>query len=149
MGSDAISGMIRAQLDHCVNNHPDCTRSLTSISTSGDNTAHLPTRLLQLGPLGDSDEDLRLVMGRDVFPCNYITLSYTWGVITPFMLTEENLEQCFDRIKFANLNKTYQHAVTFARQLGYRYLWIDSICMKQLGTWSHSLCSGFCKWSNH
>lgn len=34
-------------------------------------------------------------------------------------------------IPFAALPKSFQHAITFVRQLGVRYLWIDSLCIIQ------------------
>ncbi|KAH8780919.1 hypothetical protein F5883DRAFT_539032 [Diaporthe sp. PMI_573] len=47
------------------------------------------------------------------------------------MTTASNLEDQMERIRWADLPATFQDAVRFARNLGVRYMWIDSMCIIQ------------------
>lgn len=42
-----------------------------------------------------------------------------------------NLAQHTQAISFASLPRSFQEAVVFVRKLGFRYLWIDSLCIVQ------------------
>ncbi len=44
-------------------------------------------------------------------------------------LTADTLEAMMDSISVQSLPKTFLHAITAARRLGVRYLWIDSLCI--------------------
>lgn len=62
----------------------------------------------------------------------YIALSHCWGTGNrPFTTTHATFPQRTDRIAFASLPRTFQHAVQATRELGARYLWIDSLCIVQ------------------
>jgi hypothetical protein len=120
----------------CVERHPKC-------NVQRPNRDFLPTRLLDVEPDGSNDA------GREV-PCGvklvetasgtvrgrYATLSHCWG--PP--------EKAFTRLEKANVqrflssgiewgdvsrNRNFKHAIEVTRQLGLRYLWIDSLCIIQ------------------
>jgi hypothetical protein len=46
-------------------------------------------------------------------------------------LTRSNLDAFVQNIPFSTLPKTFQHAVVVAREMGFEYLWIDSLCIVQ------------------
>lgn len=63
----------------------------------------------------------------------YFALSYTWGRVEMFMTLKENLEerqhpQALSKVPFP---KSISDAMTLARSLSLRFLWIDAICIVQ------------------
>lgn len=94
----------------------------------------MPTRLLNVLDL-DSPSQLRVILGSTIpRGTPYITLSYCWGGGAPFVLTMENLEMTMRGIEIEMLSKTIADAVMITRRLGYRYLWVDSLCIIQNST---------------
>jgi hypothetical protein len=91
--------------------------------------APLPKRVLDLGCFPDG---IRLLEDSDE-TAPYICLSHCWGDVTfhPLRTTPQNISSHREGIPFADLPKTFQEAATFVRRLGYRYLWIDSLCIIQ------------------
>jgi Heterokaryon incompatibility protein (HET) len=61
----------------------------------------------------------------------WVTLSYCWGDVTPPMTTSENLAKQCTQISLGSLPPLYQDAIDITRRFGYRYLWIDSLCILQ------------------
>ena len=107
-------------LNGCVDSHSTCAKSVNS---------RLPSRILDLGPPGGSP-DLRLLV--DVKICGrYATLSHCWGNSQPLKLIQTTYDDFQKKIAYTSLSKTFQDAVTATRSLGMRYLWIDSLCIKQ------------------
>ncbi|KAI6779924.1 uncharacterized protein J7T54_000224 [Emericellopsis cladophorae] len=86
-----------------------------------------PKRLLDLecpGPEG-------ICLVQDLNPSKYIALSHCWGDVRACTTTSDNLASRLSEIKWDDLAKTFQDAVTLTRQIGLRYLWIDSLCIVQ------------------
>jgi hypothetical protein len=111
-------------LANCEEHHEQCARPL----------AKLPKRVLDLGETEDlSSISLYVTKGRIA---RYATLSYCWGPSGDILkTTEANLEQHCRNIDFEWLPNTLKDAVLVAKRLGFRYLWIDSLCIIQ----GHSL----------
>lgn len=61
----------------------------------------------------------------------YIALSHPWGKPPHFCTFPDNVEAFKDNIEFGDLPATFRDAVTVTRELGVRFLWIDSICIIQ------------------
>jgi hypothetical protein len=58
-------------------------------------------------------------------------LSHCWGgPITP-VLTDEVLESFQKGLPFTELSANFKDAIVVTRQLGFQYLWIDSLCIIQ------------------
>lgn len=94
-------------------------------------TRYCPPRLL------DCRDGLRLV-GREEIQENsvrYLTLSHCWGT-KPIeaVLTTSNLQSYLRLIPIVNLPKTFRDAIQVTRDIGVRYLWIDSLCIIQKGS---------------
>lgn len=75
----------------------------------------------------------------------YIALSHCWGKLGPsekgkFCTYICNINKRRESIDWGNLPKTFQDAVTVTRELGVRFLWIDSVCIIQ----PHNGCSNKC-----
>ncbi|KAK4215088.1 heterokaryon incompatibility protein-domain-containing protein, partial [Rhypophila decipiens] len=91
----------------------------------------LPTRVLDVRPSPGLNH-VRLVLTNSS-PGRYITLSHRWGDPSkmPIKLTQDTLERLRIGISLDSLPRTFQDAVTVTRNLGYHYLWIDSLCILQ------------------
>ena len=63
--------------------------------------------------------------------CKYATLSHRWGSGRFLCLTGSNLGSLRTGMLLSVLSPTFQHAVAVTKQLGIRYLWIDSLCIVQ------------------
>ncbi|KAK5114698.1 hypothetical protein LTR62_002272 [Meristemomyces frigidus] len=88
----------------------------------------LPTRLLEIS--GDSYET-RLIEPAPSSTGKYIALSHCWGKMKLLRTLKDNFNDHLTSIPFSTLPLTFQHAVQVTALLGYRYLWIDSLCIKQ------------------
>ncbi|PVI02330.1 HET-domain-containing protein, partial [Periconia macrospinosa] len=62
----------------------------------------------------------------------YIALSYRWSAVSEqFSSTRDNISDLKRFLPLWLLPKTIQDAVVFCRELGYRYLWVDCLCIIQ------------------
>ncbi|KAH7356882.1 heterokaryon incompatibility protein-domain-containing protein [Rhexocercosporidium sp. MPI-PUGE-AT-0058] len=65
----------------------------------------------------------------------YIALSYTWGSSRAFMTTENNIKGLLKHGGISNifsmLPLTIRDSIELVRNLGERYLWVDSLCIIQ------------------
>ncbi|RYP49459.1 hypothetical protein DL769_011068 [Monosporascus sp. CRB-8-3] len=68
-------------------------------------------------------------------PPKYVTLSYVWGTAPVFKATNENIKELAEpgglRHFHEDLPRTIQDAIIVAREAGFRYLWVDSLCILQ------------------
>ncbi|KAK1480001.1 serine/threonine protein kinase [Colletotrichum cuscutae] len=96
-----------------------------------DKHMELPTRIIDVGTTPDSI--IRLCDGKSLPLERYIALSHCWGVNSRAQVRtlKENIDVFRRRIDFDSLPKSFQDAVTIARVLRVRYLWIDSLCIIQ------------------
>ncbi|KAF2268766.1 HET-domain-containing protein, partial [Lojkania enalia] len=107
-------------LDLCRRTHVTCNRVHSSVNRP-------PTRLIDIGPEGTLL--LRLVYPQE--PVEYLTLSHCWGKSHIICLLKANHEQLLRSIKQEHLPQLFKDAVSVTQRLGYRYLWIDSLCIIQ------------------
>lgn len=91
----------------------------------------MPTRLLDIGIDGDHLWKLHITAETPIISHNYITLSYRWGTSQALTLTGTNIEELRRGKPIGELPLTFRDAVTVARRLSIRYLWIDSLCIVQ------------------
>ena len=116
---------IRQWLDDCEG-HQGCTAYRRSLTT-------LPTRVLDLGKDSKSPDPIKLFETGGI-EGTYMTLSHRWGPTNFITTTEDTFKQRIAGILLADLPQTFKDAVSLTRNLGIRYLWIDSLCIKQLDT---------------
>lgn len=92
----------------------------------------LPTRLIDVG-LKQSDGNEKIILREGLKrKARYLALSHCWGAREPpLLLKAANKDQLLDEIPFDCLAKNFQDAVTVTRALGFRYLWIDTLCIIQ------------------
>jgi hypothetical protein len=60
-----------------------------------------------------------------------MALSHCWGTSTPIITTCDTINDRMKGIKFEEMTKTFQDAVSVTRNLGIQYLCIDSLCIVQ------------------
>lgn len=120
------------QEEACVTAGEGRTQMCQSAEHSGG--AFFPTRLLDLFPVPANTpgcislvESIHIEKG-----LRYAALSYCWGNVKPaIMTTKANLDSHQQSIKFSALPQCLRDAVTVARSLEIRYLWIDALCIIQ------------------
>jgi len=126
-GSHDTFTTIRKWIDTCVNTHPACKKSI-----SGDAIpliTRLPTRVIDVGPSDGSESPYLLeTKGLDG---KYIALSHCWGGRACTMTTTASLDSHRQGIGIDILSKTHKEAIVATRELGLRYIWIDSLCIVQ------------------
>ena len=103
-----------------------------SVSTDPDGSVWKPTHLLDVtlkGPKGAPG--LKLVDGMFVDPFSeYCTLSHCWGKSKTIRLHKGTLAALRQGVSLSNLPKTFAEAAIVTERLGFRYLWIDALCMR-------------------
>jgi hypothetical protein len=92
--------------------------------------AVLPTRVLDLGTTPHSH--VRLVTGKT--PDRYVAFSYCWGMLsegTVRTLSSNLADHCQVGVPVGELPTALRDVISLVRSLGYRYLWIDALCIIQ------------------
>lgn len=99
---------------------------MEKLNKSGDSAEKLSARLVITENIPDSEirGDFR-----------YLTLSHAWGGQEFFTMNAHNERACQENIDMdlPNFNKTFKQAIMITNILGYRYIWIDSLCIIQSG----------------
>ncbi len=112
-----------------------CDKDHKNLGCHAESDGKLPTRLLNVGDKQNPDL-LRLYCTKQSDRGEYVALSHCWGKPTD----EEKQKSCTfttnirarcQNIDFKDLAKSFQDAVMVTRELGKRYLWIDSLCIVQ------------------
>lgn len=115
----------------------DCVRSHPKCNPNKSGPGFVPTRLVDLGEPGDewAVKSIRIVNTvRDKIQAQYVTLSHCWGRSKPFWnLRKATLSETpVPEILLTKIrNKNIEEAITLARTIGVRYIWIDSLCIVQ------------------
>lgn len=123
-GSDENFKLAKGWLTTCKKRHPDClSRGVPS----------LPTRVIDVGD-DTRYPDVRLKELEQESKAEYVALSHCWGGEIALKLVTENRDDFKDRIRFDDLAANFQDAIEVTRELGIRYLWIDSLCIIQDST---------------
>lgn len=113
-------------MNECLAEHPSCLLSKPDF---------LPTRLLDVGE--GLVSKLRLVESVAIpktpgnFP-KFMALSHCGGKSRPFLvLSSSSIEILSDSVELDQLPRTFKDAARIVQMLGRRYLWIDSLRIKQ------------------
>ncbi|KAM0540774.1 hypothetical protein ACHAPJ_013505, partial [Fusarium lateritium] len=117
---DAL-GLCKTWLQNCDASHTCQPRSDTSFE-------ELPTRLIAI-----HDDEPRLCSETSVIDRStpYASLSHCWGLKKFLTLTKSNFSNFTECIPSKDLPKTFREAMHIARSLGFKYIWIDSLCIIQ------------------
>lgn len=122
---------MRLWLQTCDREHKGCQPR---------HTTKLPTRLIDVGSIDQPLLRLLETAEDTVVSGAYIALSHPWGdtrTYEPFRTLRTDpsagheVERFRQAIPYEDLPATFKDAVDTTRDLGVRYLWIDSICIIQ------------------
>ncbi|EPE36489.1 hypothetical protein GLAREA_08652 [Glarea lozoyensis ATCC 20868] len=110
-----------------------CDHTHQNVGCHLDQTSLLPTRVIDVG--GDLNS-VRLYCSTYNEEESYVALSHYWGSFTgdqriSFCTFTRNLADRAERIDMSTLPKTFRDAIRVTRELGQRYIWIDSLCIIQ------------------
>lgn len=112
---------IECWMQACVQTHQKCKPPRATGSS-------VPSRLVSVEEEGKT---FRLVTDAPQ-DTRYLTLSYRWGSTTQsYMLTEQTQAHLLAGLPTAVLPKTLQDGCCIATGLGFRYLWVDRLCILQ------------------
>jgi len=89
----------------------------------------LPKRVLDIGPSDGSVIKLYETVSGEIG--KYAALSHCWGKSSIPTTCQENFHNRLSSIKWDDLTKVFQDAITVARMFEIPYLWIDSLCIIQ------------------
>ena len=104
-----------------------CLETHDSLCQVADNLP-LPTRVLDVRLQENTLVTLYIPNGQQG---QWLTLSHCWGSSHPATTTISNLESQCTGIMISTLPQTFKDAIYITRRLGYRFLWIDSLCIVQ------------------
>ncbi|PHH89507.1 hypothetical protein CDD83_5879 [Cordyceps sp. RAO-2017] len=103
----------------------------------------LPTRVLDVGNMkskvpNGSNPKVRLKVNTTITHAPYLAPSYCRGEqpeprapVQPLLLRKDTLRDLMNEVKPENLQKSIADAVFVTRELGFRNLWIDALCLIQ------------------
>lgn len=87
----------------------------------------LPTRVIEVGSPTDAPR-LLISEGRTG---EWVALSHCWGSALSFKTDSTNIDHHCKELRLEDLPASFRDAVLITRGLGFRYLWIDSLCIIQ------------------
>ncbi|KAF1851512.1 HET-domain-containing protein [Cucurbitaria berberidis CBS 394.84] len=125
---NAALSTARGMIENCLANHATCRRARPTT---------LPKRVLDL-LTGDDAKSMRLHESeyikdeRRYEHGEYVALSHVWGLAKGIPKTTlKTLQSHKKNIPWSELPRAFQEAVVLTRALGFRWLWIDSLCLIQ------------------
>ena len=116
-GSEDTIRMVREWMSLCCDQHVRCTRL----------SSKLPTRVIDVGTLASSPK-LFVTHGE---ACPYLALSYCWGTKQSTVLRKATLADFQHSIPQSARPRTIEDAIIATRMLGFKYIWIDALCIVQ------------------
>jgi hypothetical protein len=128
--SESISKLIQTWINEC-SQHKLCQTNFEAQAR----LSFAPKRLLSID--NSSPPNVRLVETSEILPADgdrrpdYVALSHCWGNADIIKLLAQNLASFKERILFEDLPLNFRDAILITRQIGFSYLWIDSLCIMQ------------------
>jgi hypothetical protein len=112
--------MIKKWFKTCRESHFACDKHVTT---------PLPTRVIDVGSIeAGLSERIFVSEGKCA---DWVALSHCWGGEIPESTTTANLQDREQLLVVDELPRSFRDAIQITRWLGYRYLWIDSLCILQ------------------
>ena len=119
--TDVVKLTMKSWILDCHQNHHRCYHNKTSL---------LPTRVIDVG-IDVNAKSVKLHVSCPRETGQYVALSYCWGSTQCFITTIGSLNEMLSTMPIEILSKTVQDAIETTRDLGYRYLWVDALCIIQ------------------
>lgn len=128
-GSDSLLNLAGGWISACHREHachqaPSCTEAEIPFR---------PTRLLDVGSSDDIQNPRLSIKQSNSSRVQFLALSHCWGrkLNSFYKLTKETEEELLQGVRVEKLSRTFQDAIKVCRKLKQRYIWIDSLCIKQ------------------
>jgi hypothetical protein len=115
--------LARSWVDDCIKSH----------AHAEDTTRFQPTRLVHIHKENTSYV-VRLIESsnsRNDDESRYVALSYCWGGDQPQKMTRSKYAKTHGVICFDDMPATIQDAITVTFEMGFAFLWVDSLCIMQ------------------
>ncbi|KAK3998187.1 hypothetical protein QBC44DRAFT_313984 [Cladorrhinum sp. PSN332] len=129
MGPSDSVALGRKWIETCSRQHHVCRYPLGP-------TTFITPRLLEINTADEhshqTDMAVRLVETNlsEHIP-SYIALAVRGEFENPIKLTKENMDKLQEEVRLGSLPQVWQDAISVTSRLGYRYLWIDQLCILQ------------------
>lgn len=108
-------------INTCQSKHHAC-------GSSGRYDSTLPTRVIDVGNVDDDIVRLHATSSHE--RGNFVYLSCFKGTTNPKVITTvDSLQSMMVGIPIDSLSEVHRDAVDVTRQLGFRYLWVDALCI--------------------
>ncbi|KAL2070991.1 hypothetical protein VTL71DRAFT_14017 [Oculimacula yallundae] len=114
---DEFFGMVQYWIDTCSTTHERCRSTKKP----------LPSRVIDVG---DDITAPRLFITEGKYD-DWMALSYCWGSAPPLKTEIATLAQRCREIEWEELPALLRDAFVITRRLGFRYLWVDALCIIQ------------------
>jgi hypothetical protein len=121
VGSSANLSDARRWLETCQKEHPK--------PCPGSEPSELPTRVINVGT--NVENDVPRIEYSQSQKGLYVALSHCWGGKIDTLLTTKTKAAFLKALPLESLSANFRDAITTTRQLGIKYLWIDSLCILQ------------------
>ncbi|RGP66159.1 hypothetical protein FSPOR_6779 [Fusarium sporotrichioides] len=129
-GIENLACLTSSWIQNCRSTHRHCVQQDIPISID-----RVPTRLVDVGTDYNCQLPRLFIPNLDQGSENieYVALSYAWGPVNDHLVrtTASNLQEMLLALPFPQLPKTIRDAIIFTRRLGFRYLWVDALCILQ------------------
>ena len=112
---------IKNKIKTCRDEHETCGSAELPI---------LPRRLIDVCT-GDPTVSARIYHSKGKERGDYTALSYCWGGSQEFVTTLDSLDSFSASLPVELLPKTIKDAIQVTRDIGIRFLWVDSLCIIQ------------------
>jgi hypothetical protein len=113
-----FSGLMRDWLRRCSNTHSKCPPQVES---------NMPTRVIDVGAMYTQPRLLHSNHRQG----KWVALSHCWGGHPPLRTEKASLESHCEDLPLDILPPSFRDAILITRNLGFEYLWIDSLCIIQ------------------
>ncbi|EXK28257.1 hypothetical protein FOXG_10015 [Fusarium oxysporum f. sp. lycopersici 4287] len=127
-GSETSFFWAQEMVEKCEREHHNCRNHFIR----SDSQRYLPKRLIDIGARDKGA--MQLVLSDQIRSDNdvveYAALSHSWGTTVKSELRNDN-EETMKTILTETLDSNFRDAVDITYKLGIKYLWIDSLCIKQ------------------
>ncbi|KAI1117642.1 heterokaryon incompatibility protein-domain-containing protein [Nemania sp. NC0429] len=117
--SEGAFDFIKECLDTCTREHNVCQQGMS----------HPPKRLIHID--NPSDIYVKVIETTLDFSDPYIALSYCWGNGVCFKTTKANITDMMTGIERTSLPSVVSDAINITGVLGFKYIWVDSLCIIQ------------------
>lgn len=118
--SEGTFKLASSLLNDCIWGHKNCAQNRPIPFQS-------PKRLLDIG--NEKCHQVQVICPRKPVP--YLTVSHCWGQVDNLTLNSNTYHELTAAFNVSKLPRLWRDFVKVTQRLGYRYLWIDSLCIQQ------------------